>query len=81
MHPSIRLLLGSFSIFAFLTQSAAALAAPVSIEEVMAAPYPSSLVAVGEGKFRCVGIRYQRRPQYLGGARRSRTADHAVHVG
>ena len=46
----IRLLLGSFSLAASLTSAAAALAAPVSIEEVMEAPYPSSLVASVKGK-------------------------------
>ncbi len=48
MRTSARILLGNFSIAAFLTQ-AAALAAPVSIEEVMQAPYPSSLVAAAKG--------------------------------
>jgi len=51
MHTSIRFLLGSFSIAAFLTQAAAlgAAGAPVTIEEVMQAPYPSSLVASAKG--------------------------------
>ena len=49
MYTSIRFLLGSFSLAASLTQAAAALGAPVSIEEVMEAPYPSSLVASEKG--------------------------------
>ena len=49
MHICMRLLVGSFSIAAFLTQAAPAHAAPVSIEEVMQAPYPSSLVASAKG--------------------------------
>lgn len=49
MHMSIPFLLGSFSIAASLTQAAAVRAAPVSIEEVMQAPYPSSLVASAKG--------------------------------
>ncbi|MEO7208078.1 MAG: prolyl oligopeptidase family serine peptidase [Steroidobacteraceae bacterium] len=51
MHTSTRLLLGSFSLAACLTQGAAALAAPVAIEELMQAPYPSSLVASVKGNF------------------------------
>jgi dipeptidyl aminopeptidase/acylaminoacyl peptidase len=49
MHTSKRFLLGSFAMAAFLTQPAGAAPnpAPVSIEEVMQAPYPSSLVASG----------------------------------
>jgi dipeptidyl aminopeptidase/acylaminoacyl peptidase len=49
MHISIRFLLGSFSIAACLTQAVAASAAPVSVEEVMQAPYPSSLAASAKG--------------------------------
>ena len=49
MHTSTRFLLGSFMMAAFLTQIAPARAAPVSIEEVMQAPYPSSLVASAKG--------------------------------
>jgi dipeptidyl aminopeptidase/acylaminoacyl peptidase len=49
MHICMRLLVGSFLIAAFLTQAAPAHAAPVSIEEVMQAPYPSSLVASAKG--------------------------------
>jgi dipeptidyl aminopeptidase/acylaminoacyl peptidase len=49
MHIFIRSLLGSFSIAAFLTHTAAAHATPVSIEDVMQAPYPSSLVASAKG--------------------------------
>jgi dipeptidyl aminopeptidase/acylaminoacyl peptidase len=49
MHTSKRFLLGSFAMAAFLTQSAELRAAPVSIEEVMQAPYPSSLVASAKG--------------------------------
>ena len=45
MHIALRILLGSLSTAA-LTQ---ALGAPVSIEEVMQAPYPSSLVASAKG--------------------------------
>lgn len=50
MHVSTRFLLGTFMMAAFLTQAAPARAAPVSIEEVMQAPYPSSLVASEKGK-------------------------------
>jgi len=83
MHASIRFFLGSFSIAAFLTQAAAALgrggagdhrrshAGAVSVE----------FGRLCEGKFRCLGIRYQRLPECLGGARRSRAADHSVHFG
>lgn len=49
MHISIRFLLGSVSVAACMTQAAAALGAPVSIEAVMEAPYPSSLVASEKG--------------------------------
>ncbi|HEY6620152.1 MAG TPA: hypothetical protein VIY68_11430, partial [Steroidobacteraceae bacterium] len=49
MTTSIRFLLGSFSLAASLTPAAAALGAPVGIEEVMEAPYPSSLVASEKG--------------------------------
>src|SRR5271170_1128999 len=51
MHTSKRFLLRSFAMAAFLTQPALAAdhAAPVSIEEVMQAPYPSSLVASAKG--------------------------------
>jgi dipeptidyl aminopeptidase/acylaminoacyl peptidase len=51
MHISERFVLGSFAMAAFLTQPALAVvqAAPVSIEEVMQAPYPSSLVASAKG--------------------------------
>jgi dipeptidyl aminopeptidase/acylaminoacyl peptidase len=42
-------LLRSFSIAAFLTPAAVALGSPVSIEEVMQAPYPSNLVASAKG--------------------------------
>jgi AraC-like DNA-binding protein len=51
MHTSTRFRLGSFTIAAFLTQLAfaAPLPAPVPIEEVMQAPYPSSLVASAKG--------------------------------
>ncbi len=49
MYISIRFLLGGFSLAASLSQAAAALGAPVSIEAVMEAPYPSSLVASTKG--------------------------------
>ena len=51
MHISTRFLLGSLTTAAFMTQLAfaAPLATPVSIEEVMQAPYPSSLVASAKG--------------------------------
>ncbi len=49
MYLSIRFLLGGFSLAAFLSQAAAALGSPVSIEAVMEAPYPSSLVASTKG--------------------------------
>jgi dipeptidyl aminopeptidase/acylaminoacyl peptidase len=51
MHTSTRFLLGSFTIAASLTQLvfAAPLPAPVPIEEVMQAPYPSSLIASAKG--------------------------------
>src|ERR1700677_1370921 len=49
MHTPMRFLVGSFSIALFLTQAAPAHAAPVSIEEVMEAPYPSSLIASAKG--------------------------------
>ena len=49
MHTSIRFLLGSFSLAAFLTHAPAARGAPVSIEEVLQAPYPSNLVASAKG--------------------------------
>ena len=49
MHIS-RFLAGSLTMAAFLTQGATLHAAPVSIEEVMQAPYPSSLVASAKGK-------------------------------
>jgi dipeptidyl aminopeptidase/acylaminoacyl peptidase len=48
MPTSMRFLVGSFSIAALLIQ-APAHAAPVGIEEVMQAPYPSSLVASAKG--------------------------------
>ena len=48
MRTPIRFL-GSVSIAAFLTQASAAREAPVSIEEVLQAPYPSSLVASAKG--------------------------------
>ena len=47
MYSSLRFLLGSFSLAASIIQAAAA--APVSIEAVMEAPYPSSLVASDKG--------------------------------
>ena len=49
MRISIPVLMGSFSIAASLSQAAAAIGAPVSIEEVMQAPYPSSLAASAKG--------------------------------
>ncbi len=49
MYTSIRFLLGSFTLAASLIQAAAAREAPVSIEAVMEAPYPSSLVASDKG--------------------------------
>jgi dipeptidyl aminopeptidase/acylaminoacyl peptidase len=51
MQNSTAFFLGGFSIAAFLTQPAFAAArpTPVSIEEVMQAPYPSSLVASAKG--------------------------------
>jgi dipeptidyl aminopeptidase/acylaminoacyl peptidase len=49
MHTSMRFLPGSFMMAALLTQGAALHAAPVGIEEVMQAPYPSSLVATAKG--------------------------------
>jgi dipeptidyl aminopeptidase/acylaminoacyl peptidase len=49
MHIFMRSLLGSFFIAAFLTYAAAAPAAPVGIEDVMQAPYPSGLVASAKG--------------------------------
>jgi dipeptidyl aminopeptidase/acylaminoacyl peptidase len=51
MHSFMRLLLGSFSMTALLTQPtfAAPRSAAVGIEEVMQAPYPSSLVASAKG--------------------------------
>jgi dipeptidyl aminopeptidase/acylaminoacyl peptidase len=49
MPVPIRPLLLSFSIAAALTQAPDAQAAPVSIEEVMQAPYPSNLVASTKG--------------------------------
>ncbi|HEY2463850.1 MAG TPA: prolyl oligopeptidase family serine peptidase [Steroidobacteraceae bacterium] len=51
MHTFTRFLAGAFTIAAFLTQPAWAAPRPaaVSIEEVMQAPYPSSLVAAEKG--------------------------------
>jgi dipeptidyl aminopeptidase/acylaminoacyl peptidase len=49
MHTPLRFLVGSVSIAATLAQAAAAREAPVSIEEVLQAPYPSSLVASAKG--------------------------------
>jgi dipeptidyl aminopeptidase/acylaminoacyl peptidase len=51
MHISACFFMGSFSIAALLTQPAFAAPqpAPVTIEEVMQAPYPSSLVASAKG--------------------------------
>jgi dipeptidyl aminopeptidase/acylaminoacyl peptidase len=51
MHTFTRFLLGSFTFAAFLAQPAGAAPQPasVSIEEVMQAPYPSSLVASAKG--------------------------------
>jgi dipeptidyl aminopeptidase/acylaminoacyl peptidase len=49
MHTSTRFRLASFAMAAVLTQGAALHAAPVAIEEVMQAPYPSSLVASAKG--------------------------------
>src|ERR1700729_1797806 len=49
MHTSMRFLAGTLTMAAFLTEGAALHAAPVSIEEVMQAPYPSSLVASAKG--------------------------------
>jgi dipeptidyl aminopeptidase/acylaminoacyl peptidase len=51
MHIAMRLLLGAFTVTAVLTQPtfAAPRPAAVSIEEVMQAPYPSSLVASANG--------------------------------
>jgi dipeptidyl aminopeptidase/acylaminoacyl peptidase len=49
MHTSTRFIPGSFMMAALLTQGAALHAAPIGIEEVMQAPYPSSLVATAKG--------------------------------
>jgi dipeptidyl aminopeptidase/acylaminoacyl peptidase len=49
MNTSMRFLAGSFTMAALLTQGAALHAAPVGIEEVMQAPYPSGLVASAKG--------------------------------
>ena len=71
MYLSIRFLLGGFSLAAFLSQAAAALGSPVSIEAVMEAPYPSSLVASTKGQRRRMGVRYQGLPQCVAVARRA----------
>jgi dipeptidyl aminopeptidase/acylaminoacyl peptidase len=49
MPTFIRFLFGSFGFAAFIAESAALQAAPVTIEEVMQAPYPSSLAASTKG--------------------------------
>jgi len=49
MHTSMRFLPAGFAMAAFLAQISALRAAPVSIEEVMQAPYPSNLVTSAKG--------------------------------
>ena len=49
MHMTMRFLLGSFSIAAALAGAAAARGAPITIEEVMQPPFPTSLVAAAKG--------------------------------